>query len=83
MFFTKHRSEPEEVAEGSVHKRLHHFNVVEEAQVISVSRDKAGIPHVCFKLTHIRPTGRELQGTRVLSLSSFSEHFRSGDSAKP
>lgn len=66
----------DEVREGSVFRVVRSDNMVETAKVLSVTADCCGIPHVSYEVS----IGREDQevsteGPRVLSLSSFAQHY--------
>lgn len=75
------RRPQQEVTVGSIYRRDHHFNVIEQVEVVSIDHDDAGIPHVCFDVTHLRPYGNEKQGTRVLAMAAFSERYQMGQAA--
>jgi len=74
MFWKKKTKLPD-VAVGAVYRRMRHFNAEERAAVVSIDVDDAGIPHVCYKMTYIRPYATEPEGMRVLALSVFQQNF--------
>ncbi len=74
MFF-KRRKIDQQVTEGGVYERVHPTNTVEEAEVLWVGKDAAGIPHVRFRMSYLRPHGREPQGMRILALACFAERY--------
>jgi hypothetical protein len=73
--FWKKQSKLPAVTVGSVYRRMRHFNAEEQAEVVSIDVDDAGIPHVCFKMTYIRPYATEPEGMRVLALSVFQQNY--------
>jgi hypothetical protein len=51
--------------------------MVEVAEIVSVSNDDAGIPHVCFNVCYQHPARGNLDtARRTLALKSFSERYR-------
>jgi hypothetical protein len=73
MFFR--RSLPvDKVAIGRSFSRRRRDDAIEVAQVLGISPDGFGIPHVRYELTVERPSSRGVYpaGTKVLSLSQFS-----------
>lgn len=75
--FFGRQSPREEIRPGSVYRRIWPDKTVETATVVAVREDCFGIPHVryrlCFGLSGSRSYN---EGTRVLSLASFSESYR-------
>jgi len=74
MFFSRKRSCNQPVP-GSVHERIIGGRTVEQAEVLEVSQDGMGIPHVRYRVTHIHASRRARAGLRVLALSSFLSQF--------
>ncbi|HYM30778.1 MAG TPA: hypothetical protein VEU47_05730 [Candidatus Cybelea sp.] len=75
MFF-KRRIPVDNVREGAVFQRNHPNNLVERAKVVWIGKDSFGIPHVRFQVSYVRPDRQELEGTKVLALSSFTERYQ-------
>ena len=75
MFF-KRRKVNECVHEGSVFERVHSTNMVEQAEVLWVGNDAAGIPHVRFRMSYLRARRIEPQGMRMLALACFAERYQ-------
>jgi hypothetical protein len=71
LFRTPKRGE--EVATGAVFHRLVNGRVVDTAEVLALSRDSAGIPHVRFNVHHERTDGPD--ELRTLSVAVFREIF--------
>ncbi len=71
----KRRNRDAEVTEGAVFKRIHPTNLVELAEVVWVGKDSSGIPHVRYKMSYVRSDGNDPQGTRILSVSCFTERY--------
>lgn len=72
------RADPKEpgVVPGAVFRKTRSDFVVETAKIVAVTRDPVGIPHVRFDVTFQGPAQLRLaDGQRLLSLSSFREHF--------
>lgn len=72
----KRRVQGGNVTVGAVFHRIHRNNVWEQAEVLSVVNDGAGIPHVRFYRQFpdtMGGTGREV---RVLSLTSFEQLYQ-------
>lgn len=75
--FTRHPEPVDTVRPGSRFRREHPGNMVEVAEIVSVSNDDAGIPHVCFNLCYQHPARGNLDtARRTLALKSFSERYR-------
>jgi len=75
MFF-KRGSSLEYITAGSTFRRTE-AHVVETAEVLSVSTDSFGIPHVRYNVSFQRParTATHHEGQRVLALKSFAERY--------
>jgi len=74
MFF-KRGASLENVTAGSTFRRTD-ANIIETAEVLSVSNDTFGIPHVKFNVSFQRPTRTVThEGQRVLALKSFAERY--------
>ena len=71
----KRRNLNESVYPGSVFERVHSTNTVEQAEVLWVGNDCAGIPHVRFEISSLRSHSREPQGMRILALACFAERY--------
>ena len=82
MFWTRKTKFPD-VTIGSVYRRMRHFNAEERAEVVSIDVDDAKIPHVCYKMTYIRPYSIEPEGMRVLAVSIFQQEFELVQPAAP
>ena len=74
--FFRRRSAVDEVREGAIFQRQHPHNFVERAEVLWIGKDRFGIPHVRFQLCYVRPDRQVHEGTRMLALSSFAEHYQ-------
>ena len=74
MFF-KRGASLEYITAGSTFLRTD-AHMIETAEVLSVSPDTYGIPHVRFNVSFQRPT-RSIthEGQRVLALKSFAERY--------
>jgi hypothetical protein len=75
MFF-KRGASLEYITAGSTFRRTEP-HVVETAEVLSVSTDSFGIPHVRYNVSFHRPTRSSAthEGQRVLALKSFAERY--------
>jgi hypothetical protein len=74
MFF-KRGASLEYITAGSTFRRTD-AHVIETAEVLSVSTDTYGIPHVRFNISFQRPTRSVThEGQRVLALKSFAERY--------
>jgi len=74
MFF-KRGASLEYVTAGSTFRRTD-ANIIETAEVLSVSTDTFGIPHVRFNVSFQRPTRSVThEGQRVLALKSFAARY--------
>ena len=70
------RKRPEAVEAGHLYRRIRSGRVEETARVMSISSDRAGIPHVRFLLMFGRPDRRgEPAEERTLALSAFMELY--------
>ena len=75
--FSRHAEAADTVRPGSRFSREHPGNMLEVAEIVSVSNDDAGIPHVCFNLCYQHPARGNLDtARRTLALKSFSERYR-------
>ncbi|MDX9689429.1 MAG: hypothetical protein EOM37_01900 [Proteobacteria bacterium] len=61
---------------GARYRRKGTGYFVETAQVLEVSEDKMGIPHVRFELYVMRGIGQATVETRTLSLEAFQTRFK-------
>ena len=74
MFF-KRGTSLEYITAGSTFRRTD-AHVVETAEVLSVSTDSYGIPHVRYNVSFQRPARPAMnEGQRVLALKSFAERY--------
>ena len=70
------RASPLGVANGDVFRRTNGIRVFETAEVVCVSDDRTGIPHVRFRLRVGRADSPMIQAEeRTLALSAFLQHF--------
>ena len=73
--FFKRGASLENITAGSTFRRTEP-NVVETAEVLSVTRDSYGIPHVRYTVRFQRATrAPTTEGQRVLALKSFAERY--------
>jgi len=75
MFFSRKRSDAD-LETGSLHVREVGGRAIEQAEVVDVSPDGMGIPHVRFRITHIKNSRSVCDGLRVLAVSCFRERYR-------
>ena len=74
MFF-KRGTSLEYITAGSTFRRTE-AQVIETAEVLSISTDTFGIPHVRFNVSFQRPTRSVThEGQRVLALKSFAARY--------
>ena len=71
----KRRDLTEGICAGNVFERVYATNTVEQAEVVWVGNDCAGIPHVRFEVSYLRSRIREPQGMRILALACFAERY--------
>lgn len=65
------------IESGCIYRRVRADRTVETAKVLGIHRDSFGIPHVRFEVMFGRVDGLPLQdGPRMLSVTSFIEHYR-------
>lgn len=77
MRMFKKPNEGNGVRAGSVYRRVRRDNTVETATVLAIGDDPFGIPHVRYEVCFGRTDNRIFEADqRVLSLSSFAEHYR-------
>jgi hypothetical protein len=73
--FARRGQEIELIKAGGVF-RYRHDDYVETAQVLGITSDATGIPHVRYQVLIERPNmGRLMEGPRILNLRSFIERF--------
>ena len=73
---------PTEILPGSVFECSHRsFNSVEVAEVLFVSDDNSGIPHVRFQYSYRYSNREDEQGVRVLALKAFARRFHPVEAA--
>ena len=71
------RSQKSDVLIGYVFRRTRESRVTETAEVVSVNPDRAGIPHVRYRLSFARPERRaDPAEYRTLALSAFTDLYR-------
>lgn len=75
MFFSRKRVGTEFEA-GTFHVREVGGRAVERAEVLEISPDGMGIPHVRYRVTHLKDSRTVPDGLRILALSCFAERFR-------
>ena len=75
MFFKRRKSNVN-VCEGGVFERVHSTNTAEQAEVLWIGNDSAGIPHVRFNMSYRCAHRREPQGIRILALACFAERYQ-------
>jgi hypothetical protein len=75
--FVRNDERLQSVRPGTTFRRVHPHNLVETAEILAVSTDDAGIPHVRFSVTYQRP-GRAEPGVeqRTLALRTFADRYR-------
>ena len=67
---------PVEVPVGAQYRRVPRYGVAEFAEVVSVDKDRVGIPHVHYKVRFQRPEDdRPSVESRCLALSVFAEMY--------
>ena len=81
MFFRK-SVRPDDVSVGKSFQRRREDDALERAEVLGISPDAFGIPHVRYELTVEKPLSHRLYpaGTKVLSLIAFSEAYQEATS---
>ncbi len=75
MFFRQ----PKPVADitpGAVYRRNRPHNIVEVAEVMRVSDDRAGIPHVHFRVSYGHKYQFRNREVRTLALASFTDRYQ-------
>ncbi|WP_416896786.1 MAG: hypothetical protein ACMVY4_14800 [Minwuia sp.] len=80
MFFSRKRQQTT-LEPGTRHVRQIGGRAVEEAEVVDVSVDGMGIPHVSYRVRHLQSGRNAAGGLRILALSCFLEQFRQLDRA--
>lgn len=71
------RAQYSDVESGQVYRRLSESRVTEMAEVMAVTQDRVGIPHVRYKLSFARPEWQETAAEyRTLALSAFTQLYR-------
>ena len=66
----------ETIEAEATYRRFHGDNMVETAEVLSISDDAFGIPHVRYQVSFRRTNRNDLDGdARMLSLSSFADRY--------
>jgi hypothetical protein len=74
--FARRGSDIELIKAGGVFRYRGPENLVETAQVLGITSDATGIPHVRYQVMIERPyLGRMIDGPRILNLRSFVERF--------
>lgn len=73
MFFK--RAKTREIIKGAQYERLHNGNMIERVVVLSIGDDSFGIPHVRYRVSYSTPNREEFEGTKMLSLESFSDLY--------
>jgi len=76
-WFVKKGVYGQELEPGAMFRNIRAGNFVETVKVLAVTKDGLGIPHVRFDMTVDTPSKiRLVEGRRILSLASFTEHYR-------
>ena len=71
------RSQKSDVLSGNIYRRKRDSRVTETVEVVSVIPDRAGIPHVRYRLSFARAERRsDPAEDRTLALSAFTELYR-------
>jgi hypothetical protein len=74
--FARRGQDIELIKAGGVFRYRGNDGYVETAQVLGISSDATGIPHVRYQVLIERPNmGRLVEGPRMLNLRSFLERF--------
>jgi hypothetical protein len=74
--FARRGQEIELIKAGGVFRYRGNDDYVETAQVLGISSDATGIPHVRYQVLIERPNmGRSIEGPRLLNLRTFVERF--------
>lgn len=82
--FARRGAEIELIKAGGVFRHRGADNLVETAEVIGITSDATGIPHVRYQVMIERPFfGRMIDGPKILNLQSFVERFTERLSADP
>lgn len=75
--FVRHSDKFQYIRPGSTFRRVHPRNLVETAQILAVSTDDAGIPHVRFSVRYQHPARSESNSEqRTLALKTFADRYR-------
>jgi len=74
MFFK--RAKIPEVTKGAHYERLHNGNMIERVVVLWIGDDGFGIPHVRYRVSYTTPNREAFEGTKMLSLESFSDLYK-------
>ena len=62
---------------GTTFRRVHPHNIVEMAEILSVSNDDVGIPHVRYSVRYQHPSRGDFDvALRMLALKSFADRYR-------
>lgn len=75
MFFSRKRVE-NQIEAGTFHVREVGGRAVEHAEVMEIAPDGMGIPHVRYRVTHLKDSRTIPGGLRILALSCFAERYR-------
>ena len=78
LFLNRHGREKalrENVQQGAIFRRQCSHNVVEQAEVLWIGPDPAGIPHVRYQVSYVGSDFAEEQSTRTLALASFAAMY--------
>ena len=70
------RKKDDTIEAGARFRRVLRHQVEEWAEVIAVRRDRAGIPHVCYRVRFERLRNKDISTEqRTLALSAFTQQF--------
>lgn len=78
MFFARKRTTPSPET-GSLHERRIGGRAMERAEVVDVTTDGQGIPHVRYRVTQVQGQRKFVGGLKVLALSCFLDQFHQVD----
>lgn len=74
--FARRGQDIELIKAGGVFRYRGNDDYVETAQVLGITSDATGIPHVRYQVLVERPNmGRSIEGPRLLNLRTFIERF--------
>jgi hypothetical protein len=72
----KYANEASKIEIGALYRRNVGGSMTEVAEVLDVSKDRLGIPHVCYTARMVRGTHAESASeTRTLAMESFFQRY--------